>query len=253
MQVKGQASIRIERQSVDVEGMRYSVLRAGQMGPRVVCVHGIGVSSRYFAPTLRVLAVDCAVEAVDLPGFGRSGKPRRTLTVDDLSEALAAYLAVSGKADVLLANSFGCQVAVACAVRNPALVERLVLVGPTMDSLARRPLQQFARWIANAPAESPRQAPIIALDYLEAGLTRAVRTYSYALADPIERRLPKVRQPTLVVRGERDRIVPQAWAEEVTRLLPRGRLVVVPGVAHTVNFTAADRLAGAVRCFLAAQ
>jgi 2-hydroxy-6-oxonona-2,4-dienedioate hydrolase len=43
--------------------------------------------------------------------------------------------------------------------------------------------------------------------------------------------------PVLVVRGSRDRIVSQAWAEAVTRLLPDARLVVIPGVAHVINFS----------------
>jgi pimeloyl-ACP methyl ester carboxylesterase len=59
-------------------------------------------------------------------------------------------------------------------------------------------------------------------DYADAGVGRALGTFGHALADRIEDKLPLVQVPTLVVRGARDRIVPQAWAEEVTRLLPRG-------------------------------
>jgi hypothetical protein len=51
------------------------------------------------------------------------------------------------------------------------------------------------------------------------------------------------------VRGERDAIVSQAWVEEVTRLLPGGRLVVVPG-AHTINYSAPRELVRVVRPFL---
>ncbi|MDQ3880940.1 MAG: alpha/beta hydrolase, partial [Chloroflexota bacterium] len=64
------------------------------------------------------------------------------------------------------------------------------------------------------------------------------------------RKLPCVRVPTLVVRGGRDPIVPQAWAEEVARLLPRGRLVVIPGAAHAVNHDAPAALARVVLPFL---
>lgn len=214
-------------------------------------MHGLGVSSRYFVPTLRALAGGFAVEAVDLPGFGRSPKPAEVLDIDGLAAALAGYLRATGPGAVtLLANSLGCQIAVACAVREAELVDRLVLVGPTTDPVARSGPAQAWRWIANAQGESPLQLPLLVLDYAEAGLRRAGRTFRLSLRDRIEVRLPAVAQPTLVVRGERDRIVPQAWAEEVTRLLPRGRLAVVPGAAHTVNFTHPEDLGALVAPFV---
>lgn len=88
------------------------------------------------------------------------------------------------------------------------------------------------------------------LDYLSAGLGRSLATFRYALEDPIEEKLPRVRVPTLVVRGDRDPIVPQRWAERAARLLPEGRLVVVPGAAHTMNYAAPSELARVVRKFV---
>ncbi len=56
--------------------------------------------------------------------------------------------------------------------------------------------------------------------------------------------------PVLVVRGTRDRIVPQAWAERAARLLPRGRLAVIPGAAHAVNFSYPREFKAAMLAFL---
>lgn len=103
------------------------------------------------------------------------------------------------------------------------------------------------RWLRNLPGE----LPLIVVDYADAGVGWALRTFGQALADPVEGKLPLVQAPTLVVRGSRDTIVPQAWAEEVTRLLPPERLAVVAGAPHTVNFAAPAALAGLVRSFVA--
>ncbi len=46
--------------------------------------------------------------------------------------------------------------------------------------------------------------------------------------------------------------MPQRRAEEATRLLPEARLVVIPGAAHTVNYSAPLELARVVRPFLLA-
>ncbi|MFC7109864.1 alpha/beta fold hydrolase [Nonomuraea rubra] len=58
--------------------------------------------------------------------------------------------------------------------------------------------------------------------------------------------------PALVVRGGKDRMVSQAWAEEVTRLLPRGRLVVMDGLPHMVPYKDPRGLAREVGAFLEA-
>ncbi|HEX2088386.1 MAG TPA: alpha/beta fold hydrolase [Actinomycetota bacterium] len=56
--------------------------------------------------------------------------------------------------------------------------------------------------------------------------------------------------PTLVVRGSRDMMVPQRWAEEAAALLPNGRLAVVPGAAHCVNYSAPQPFVDVLRRFL---
>src|SRR5688500_11764977 len=47
----------------------------------VVLVHGLGMSSRHMLPIAEWLALDFPVHAPDLPGFGRSDKPRHVLTI----------------------------------------------------------------------------------------------------------------------------------------------------------------------------
>ncbi len=88
------------------------------------------------------------------------------------------------------------------------------------------------------------------LDYLSAGLRRSFATFRHALEDRMEEKLPHLEVPTLVVRGERDPIVPQRWAERAAHLLPEGRLVVVPGAAHTMNYAAPSDLARVVHSFI---
>jgi 2-hydroxy-6-oxonona-2,4-dienedioate hydrolase len=71
-----------------------------------------------------------------------------------------------------------------------------------------------------------------------------------ALHDPLESKLPLISAPTLVVRGSRDVLVSQDWAERIVRLLPEGQLLVLPGLAHTINYTAPSIFINAIRPFL---
>jgi pimeloyl-ACP methyl ester carboxylesterase len=219
--------------------------------PTIVMVHGVGVSHRYLMPTAELLATFCRVWVPDLPGFGLSSKPRHILTLQELSDALADWMGTANIPSAsLLGNSFGCQIIADFAVRHSSLIERAILQGPTVDPAGRTARQQLWRWLVNGRHEAPAQALVILRDYRDCGLQRVFRTFKYALDDHIEGTLPHVRVPTLVVRGSRDVIVPQRWAEEVTRLLPDGRLVIIPDAAHTLNYQKPAELTEAVRSFL---
>jgi len=229
---------------------------AGLAGPKgaspVVCVHGLGCSHRYFAPLADALADVARVAAPDLPGFGRTRGPRRTLDVRGLSLALADWLEATDRREcVLVGNSNGCQVIVDLALHSPELLGPVVLQGPTCDRRARSARQQGARLFADQPWERPSLGPVVLRDWAACGPRRYAETFAYMLGDPIERKLGHVHTPAVVVRGERDPVVPRAWAEEVAAGLPHGRLEEVPRRGHTLNWSAPRQLASIVRPLLA--
>jgi pimeloyl-ACP methyl ester carboxylesterase len=191
----------------------------------------------------------------DLPGYGLSDRPRgRDLTVTELADALLAWMDRIGlERPHLVGNSFGCQVIADLAARHPGRVGRLVLQGPTMDPRARSAWRQVLRWLVVAPFERYSEGLILLRDIRDLGPRRAVAMIRMALRDPIEQKLGRIVAPTLVVRGTRDAIVPQRWAEEAARLLPNGRLVVIERAAHTINYSQPDRLTDVVLPFLAGE
>lgn len=150
-----------------------------------------------------------------------------------------------------VANSFGCQVIAHFAADHPERVSAAVLAGPTMDPHARSVPRQIGRWLMDWTVERPSLGPAHVRDYWHAGIPRALRTFRLSLEDRIEEQLPRVQAPALVVRGSRDRIVPERWAREAAALLPRGRYAEIPGGPHCVNYTTPDRLVRIVRAFLA--
>jgi len=87
-------------------------------------------------------------------------------------------------------------------------------------------------------------------DYVAAGLRRAWATLKIVLEDKIEEKLPYIQAPTLVVRGSNDPVAPQRWVEEVTRLLPHGNLQIIPGAAHTLNYSAPEEFVRVIQPFL---
>jgi 2-hydroxy-6-oxonona-2,4-dienedioate hydrolase len=248
----GDAGAELESRYVHAGGSRTHVRVAERAaGPPVVLVHGLVISSLYMVPTARRLAPFFPVYAPDLPGFGRTEKPRGVLSVAEHAAWLAEWMDAMGlPAAVLAGNSFGCQVIAHLAAGHPHRVRAAVLAGPTMDPHARTAPRQIGRWLVDWTMERPSLAPAHARDYWKAGIPRALRTFRLALADRIERQLPRVQAPTLVVRGSRDRIVPERWAREAAALLPRGRYAEVPGGPHCINYTSPDRFVRLIRAFL---
>jgi 2-hydroxy-6-oxonona-2,4-dienedioate hydrolase len=203
---------------------------------RLILVHGLGVSPRYFAPLVQELP---EAEAPDL-------RPAATLPV--LAERLMAV--VGDQPAALLGNSFGCQVIAELAVRRPEVVTSVVFVGPTVDARRRSWRSQVVRLALDAVREPAGMVAIAVRDYLSTRPLRTLRMAREALRDPLEAKLPAIGVPLLVVRGERDPLCPQDWAEEVARLAPLGRLVVVPGAAHAAHYSHARELARIVGAFL---
>ena len=217
----------------------------------IVLVHGFVISSRYMARLLKRLGRRHRVFAPDLPGFGWSSRPRRPLDVPELADALARILEQAGiSRAVLVGNSLGSQVAAELAERHPGLVARLVLTGPTFDPSEPSLVHQFVRLLRDIPREKPTLWLLHLPDYALMGLGRAWRTLQLVWRHRIERTLPKVEVPTLVVRGEHDPLVPREWAQRAADLLPNGRLVEVPGAGHAVNHGAAGDLEVVVEAFL---
>lgn len=230
---------------------RISARTFGREATPLVFVHGLGMSSRYLEPTMVRLAGAHLVAGPDLPGFGRSGTPRRALDLRELAMALAGWMDGRGMGPaVFIGNSYGCQVIVELAAQQPQRAIGLVLNAPTMDPAHRTLVGQVSRVLADIPFESLPLATHVLRDYLRAGPLRLLATLRHALADRIEEKLPTIVAPTLVVCGGRDPLVTERWCVEATRLIGMSvpgaagaTLVVLPKASHAVPFDDPDSFA----------
>jgi pimeloyl-ACP methyl ester carboxylesterase len=220
----------------------------------VILVHGLGMSSRYMIPLAKHLAPHVRVYAPDLPGFGSSDKPHDVLTVRELANALADWMrAIGVERASLVGNSLGCEVLVELALAHPGCVERLVLQGPTPDPEARGIVRQIVGFFAAAVFERWSLAWVALTDYARGGVRRYILTARSMIGNRIGEKLPRVVQPTLVVWGTRDYIVPYAFVTRIAGLLPRASLAVIPGAAHGINYSHPRELAAVLLPFLLAS
>lgn len=218
----------------------------------VVLVHGFGTSSSYFVPTAERLAAQFDVYAPDLPGHGKSDAPQEALDVPQLADSLIGWMDAAGLRRVsLVGHSMGCQIAADAAVRYPERVDRLVLVGPTSDPTCRTTSEVLWRSVPTGQHERLSLNLLLLVDYARMG-RRLIPEFRWMLRDRIENKLRRVDAPTMIVRGERDYVVPQRWVEQAARLARAERVVVIRKWGHAVNYSAAGALTEAIAPFLRA-
>jgi pyruvate dehydrogenase E2 component (dihydrolipoamide acetyltransferase) len=123
----------------DLDGLQLHYVEQGR-GPATVLIHGLGGFAESWRHNIPELARHGRVIALDLPGSGRSGKPRRAYTLEFLANALDRLLQALGVDRVhLVGHSLGGAVAARYALDRPGRVERLALLGAAVPGFDLRP------------------------------------------------------------------------------------------------------------------
>ena len=229
------SAVHAQGQYADVNGIRMYYETHGAGSP-LVLIHGGGSTIQTtFAEIMPMLARKHRVIAVELQAHGRTSDRRTPETfeqdADDVAELLR-QLNVA-KADIL-GFSNGGSTALQIAVRHPARVNRLVPIA----AIYRRDGMQRGFWasmekatLADMPQVykdaflrvTPDSGKLLAMFNRDRQRMLTFRGWSHEV-------LRTIQAPTLVVVGDRD-VVRTEHAVEMARLLPRGRLAVLPG-AH---------------------
>ena len=103
--------------------------------------------------------------------------------------------------------------------------------------------------MATAPSEPLGFNALVLREIAEIGPLRMVSAARRAIADPLALKLPGLTLPVLIVRGQRDRVAPDDWAREVEDRLVDARVAVLARVAHTIVYSAPDRLGALIDGF----
>ena len=242
---------------IDIDGVRVHYVEAGQ-GEAVVLVHGWNGSTFGFRHIIPELAQHFRVVAPDLKGFGYSARPARSdysLSAQaDLVRAFMRRLGIERAA--LVGHSMGGGVAMTLALRYPASVSRLVLVDSVTAREQRRGLRlglllrpllplmaavgmrrsvvrRALRAVVHDPASATPEA--VEAHFRPLRMKGHLRAMGRQLVDrgrdaPLEPE--RISQPTLILWGEHDRVIPIATGDELAVRIPNARLVRIRSAGH---------------------
>lgn len=219
-------------------------LRGDRTGPDFVLVHGIGVSARSYGPTAVELAAHGDVYLVDLPGYGRSPRPDRDMTIADHARVLGQFLELKNlDHPVVVGHSMGTQVVVQLAADFPDQVDHIGLIAPVIFPDGRSLVRAAGLLLQDGLREPPLVTAMAMQDYLfRAGIGYMIQQTPHLIGAEIERLARDVSAETLLICGDRDPIVPLDWGRELAGLFERGRFVTVPG-PHVAMFSAPELIA----------
>ena len=240
--------------------------------PPLLLMNGIGASLEVLQPFVDALDARRTVIRFDVPGVGGSPRPVVPYRLPTFSPVVAGMLSALGFEDPVdvLGLSWGGGLAQHFAVQHRRRCRRLVLAATATGSLMvpadprvlarmltprRHRDPEYARSIAGEIyGGTMRDDPAAAVRVLHSASRLGPKQgYYYQLAAgagwsslPF---LRLIRQPTLVIAGDDDPIIPVINARIMARLLPDARLHVYEG-GHIALLTEADRLAPVIEDFL---
>jgi poly(3-hydroxyoctanoate) depolymerase len=265
-----------ETKTINVQGTQvYVSIRPGDDSePALLLINGLGANLELFDPFLDALdnveGQKIGTICFDVPGVGGSSLPRFPMRFGGLARLVAQMLDVLGHQEVdVLGISWGGGLAQQFARQYPWRCRRLILMSTStggisvpgrLDVLAK--LLSPRRYFEPSYMESI--APILYggsfqenpdLARTHAQMIRAPHSLGYygqllaSMGWTSIHWLHQLRQPTLVMAGKDDAIVPPINARILARLIPNATFRIFKG-GHLFALTEKEQVASLVHAFL---
>jgi pimeloyl-ACP methyl ester carboxylesterase len=268
---------------VQVNGINTRYWQMGERGSQIILLHGGNGSIEFWLYNLPELAKHHQVYAFDMVGSGKSDFPIASYSLTYQAEFLAGFMsALNIDSATLIGNSMGGGVALKFTDLYADRVEKLVLVDSlglgreislgirliTLPAIVN--LLRPGRWMIPAMLKSnfyywqqislewmelryqvfaiPGRNPVILRIGQSNFNLRGVRPDVY---QPIVDSLAKIRQQTLIIWGECDRIIPVKHAYIAAAGLPHSQLEIFPNCGHHPYLEYPDEFDRSVLNFLA--
>jgi len=241
--------------------------------PSVVFVHGAGLDHSVFGLQSRYFGYHGRnVLALDLPGHGRSDGPPLASIGEMADWVLRAMDAQKVQQAAIVGHSMGSLVALECAARQPARVERIALLGTAYPMKVGEAFLDAARrndhaaydmetiW-GHAPQSALGANPNPGMWMYGEALARLARLAPGVLYNDLracheyaggEAAVAKLRCPVLFVLGRRDQMTPAQAGAAFALTVPNARLVQLETSGHSLMSEAPDATLDALVAFFRA-
>jgi pimeloyl-ACP methyl ester carboxylesterase len=235
----------VKRETVRVGGAEMAVFCLGDPAgeePLLVWAHGWGHTHANLQPLAEAMRAARSA-LLDFPGFGASPLPPGVWDTADYADATAEWLArLPAGRRIWIGHSFGCRVGLQLAARHPETIDALFLIAAAglqpRRSLKRRLRLAARRWafrlarsvVPEGPAREGLRRRFGSADFANAGPLRPI--LSKTVSEDLTEVARRVRCPTVLLYGDKDRETPPEIGERFKALIPNSRLFLLRGFDH---------------------
>ncbi|MGB9598624.1 MAG: alpha/beta fold hydrolase, partial [Minisyncoccales bacterium] len=228
----------MEEKTIDLEGLLVSFQEEGQ-GPFFLILHGWKGSSLSWKNVVQGLSSFFTVISLDLPGFGKSQNPPFAFDLEDFAKVLNSFCQKREIKEIfLLGHSFGGAVAVIFTILFPQMVKKLILCAPALlRSKKKNFKQRFFNFLATTGNKIFNQKPPF---FLKKIIYRIINNYDYFDLNPVMKEtfkkiikrdlredLSQIDIPTLILWGEKDKILPLFQAFFIKEKIKNSQLEIL--------------------------
>jgi len=241
----------------------------GSTGTPLLLIHGLGDHAEAWAPQIPALAAaGFHLYVPDLLGYGRSDKPDITYSIPVEVSTIVDFMRGVGLNHADVAGwSMGGWIAAELTLDHPAVVDRLVLedsAGMRFDAQFPRTvftptdeagLHRLMELLSPRPAVMPHFVARAALRKVARG-SRVVQSSMDSMRtgkDLLDGRLGAIQQPTLIVWGSEDRLLPISTGLQMHREIPNSLFATITGCGHLAPSECAGPVLEATIPFLKAN
>ena len=221
----------------------------GEGDETVVILQGWGTDLGVYDSVADAINDKYKVVQFDLPGFGGSDEPREAWNVDAFADFFCKFMqALEIKKATLIGHSYGGRVIIKLAAREslPFEINRIVLI----DSAGVLPKRSFSQKMKIRRYKILKKILNLKLVYflfpeLIDDWRSRQGSADYRNATPMMRNclvmavnedltdlLPKIKQETLLIWGDKDTATPIGDAKIMEEKIPNSGLAVIPGTGH---------------------
>lgn len=238
----------------------------------IIFIHGLGSYLPAWKKNIEVLKTDFRCIAIDLPGYGKSSKLPHDGTMTYYAGIVSQFIEKLDLGKVYIAgHSMGAQIGMVLALYHPEKVKGLILAAPagfeeftegqkqwfrnvmTLEGVKRTTAEDIQTNLAWNFYNLPDDARFMITDRLGMRTASDFEAYCHAVVqsvngmvnEPVLPFLSKITQPTLIIFGENDNLIPNRFlnpgatakiAEKGASLIPNNKLVILPKTGHFVQF-----------------
>ncbi len=252
----------------------------------IVFIHGLGSYMPAWDKNIPELSKKYRCIAIDLPGYGKSSKNPHSGLMSFYANVVAEFIERMDLKQVTLAgHSMGGQISMITALAYPQLVKNLILAAPagfeafhpgqkqwfkdvmSVNLVKLTPYDAIETNLASNFYNMPPTARFMITDRAAMRSASDFDNYCYAVSksvggmvdEPVIDKLDKINQPTLIIFGENDNLIPNRYlnpgrtveiAKNGASKIKNSQLIMIPKAGHFVMFEAYETYNAEVLKFL---